>query len=106
MTIQQASYPLTFSPLLATDGELTSKLILTDVKDNNKPIKFEFDLKGTAEDPLAEGHRVVRCSARERVEQFFKLKNIFEKGELLALHHWDLRGVGSFNTATILKSGI
>lgn len=58
-----------------------SKLLLADLKDKNKPAKFEFDLRGTAEEPLAEGHRVVRCSARERVEQVFQLKNVTGKGK-------------------------
>ncbi len=77
----QASYPLTFSPVRATEQEFVSKLLLADLKDKNKPAKFEFDLRGTAEEPLAEGHRVVRCSARERVEQVFRLKNVTGKGE-------------------------
>lgn len=78
---KQASYPLTFSPLRATEQDFVSKLILADLKDKNKPAKFEFDLRGTAEEPLAEGHRVVRCSARERVEQDFTLKNATGKGK-------------------------
>lgn len=77
----QASYPLTFSPVRATEQEFVSKLLLADLKDKSKPAKFEFDLRGTAEEPLAEGHRVVRCSARERVEQVFRLKNVTGKGE-------------------------
>ncbi|CAM9982386.1 unnamed protein product, partial [Ectocarpus sp. 13 AM-2016] len=62
----QASYPLTFSPVRATEQDFVSKLVLADLKDKGKPVKFDFDLRGTAEEPLAEGHRVVRCSARER----------------------------------------
>lgn len=79
--MNQASYPLTFSPVRATEEEFVSKLTLADLKDKNKPAKFEFDLRGTAEEPLAEGHRVVRCSARERTEQLFLLKNATGKGE-------------------------
>lgn len=59
-----------------------SKLVLADMKDKSKPAKFEFDLRGAAEEPLAEGHRIVRCSARERVEQVFSLKNPTAKGEV------------------------
>eukprot|EP00903_Cladosiphon_okamuranus_P009303 g8875.t1 len=76
---QEAAYPLTFSPVRATEQDFVSKLLLADLKDKNKPVKFEFDLRGTAEEPLAEGHRVVRCSARERVEQVFQLKNVTGK---------------------------
>lgn len=79
--INQASYPLTFSPVRATEQDFVSKLVLADLKDKGKPVKFDFDLRGTAEEPLAEGHRVVRCSARERVEQVFQLKNVTGKGE-------------------------
>lgn len=60
-----------------------SKLVLSDIKDKAKPARFEFDLRGTAEEPLAEGHRVVRCAARERVEQVFVLQNPSAKGEIL-----------------------
>lgn len=77
----QASYPLTFSPARATGEDIVSKLILADMKDKTKPVKFEFDLRGAAEEPLAEGHRIVRCCARERVEQVFSLKNTTAKGE-------------------------
>lgn len=82
---KQAAYPLTFSPVRATEQDFVSKLLLADLKDKNKPVKFEFDLRGTAEEPLAEGHRVVRCSARERVEQVFQLKNVTGKGEMSKL---------------------
>lgn len=78
---KQAAYPLTFSPLRRSEEELLSKLVLSDLRDKNKPIKFEFDLRGTAEESLAEGHRIVRCSARERVEQSFTLRNSCAKGE-------------------------
>lgn len=84
-TKNQAAYPLTFSPVRATEQDFVSKLLLADLKDKNKPVKFEFDLRGTAEEPLAEGHRVVRCSARERVEQVFHLKNVTGQGELSKL---------------------
>lgn len=78
---KQASYPLTFNPLRSSKEEFSTKLVLADLRDKNKPTKFEFDLRGTAEEPLAEGHRVVRCSARERVEQSFTLRNSSTKGE-------------------------
>lgn len=64
----------------ATEQDFVAKLVLADLKDKGKPVKFDFDLRGTAEEPLAEGHRVVRCSARERVEQVFQLKNVTGKG--------------------------
>lgn len=66
-----------------------SKLLLADLRDKNKPVKFEFDLRGTAEEPLAEEHRVVRCSARERVEQVFLLRNASGKGESADVMFWD-----------------
>lgn len=89
---KQAAYPLTFSPVRATEQDFVSKLLLADLKDKNKPVKFEFDLRGTAEEPLAEGHRVVRCSARERVEQVFQLKNVTGKGARGKLIESVLRG--------------
>lgn len=80
-TKRQASYPLTFSPLRVCEDEITSKLVLTDTKDSIGTVTFEFNLRGTAEEPLAEKHRVVRCSARERMEESFTLKNTTTKGK-------------------------
>ncbi|CAN0472668.1 unnamed protein product, partial [Ectocarpus sp. 12 AP-2014] len=96
----QASYPLTFSPMRATEQDFVSKLVLADLKDKGKPVKFDFDLRGTAEEPLAEGHRVVRCSARERVEQVFELKNVTGKDMEFAVDS-DLPGVSGSPGLTV-----
>ncbi|CAM9742155.1 unnamed protein product, partial [Ectocarpus fasciculatus] len=96
----KASYPLTFSPVRATEQDFVSKLVLADLKDKVKPVKFDFDLRGTAEEPLAEGHRVVRCSARERVEQVFQLKNVTGKDMEFAVDS-DLPGVSGSPGLTV-----
>lgn len=95
---RQASYPLTFSPLWVCEDEFTSKLVLADTKDSTRPVTFEFNLRGTAEEPLAEKHRVVRCSARERVEESFTLKNTTTKGKGGAAH--------AFNTSYETTFGV
>ncbi|CAM9334154.1 unnamed protein product [Discosporangium mesarthrocarpum] len=65
----KAMYPLTFAPVRFSPEEVLSKLVLTDTKDRERPVRFEFELRGTAEEPLAESHRVLKCSARERVHE-------------------------------------
>jgi hypothetical protein len=51
------------------------KLCLNDTRSLEQPINLEFVLRGTAEEPLAEEHRIVDCSARQNCTQKFLVKN-------------------------------
>jgi hypothetical protein len=60
--------------LTVTSGDVL-KLCLNDTRSLEQPINLEFVLRGTAEEPLAEEHRVVECSARQNTTQKFLVKN-------------------------------
>ncbi|CAM9891968.1 unnamed protein product, partial [Phaeothamnion confervicola] len=69
-----AKYPLAFAPPRRGD-EATSRLVLSDLRLPERPVRFQFELRGTAEEPLAEAHRVVRCVARQKVTELFHVTN-------------------------------
>ena len=52
--------------------------LLTLRNDSTKE-EYEYELKGFGEEPLAEDHRVLNCSARETQTTFFDIKNNSDK---------------------------
>ncbi len=52
--------PLTFSPKWLCEAE--AKLQLTNPITNDV---FEYEIKGVSEEPLAEDHIIINCSARK-----------------------------------------
>jgi len=52
--------------------------LLTLRNDSTKE-EYEYELKGYGEEPLAEDHRVLNCSAREKQTSYFDIKNNSEK---------------------------
>ena len=40
---------------------------------------YEYELKGTGEEPLAEDHIVLNCKARETTKYYFEIKNPTDK---------------------------
>lgn len=70
----RGSYPLTFAPNWT--GMENAKLVLRNAR---SPEAFEYTLQGEGEPPLAEGHEVLRCNARETTTHAFKLENTSSK---------------------------
>ena len=70
----RASFPLTFAP--PWTGVENAKLTLRNAR---SPDAFEYTLVGEGEPPLAEGHEVLRCNARETTTHGFKLENASAK---------------------------
>jgi hypothetical protein len=40
---------------------------------------YEYELKGSGEEPLAEDHIVLNCKARETTKHYFEIKNPTDK---------------------------
>ena len=70
----RASFPLTFAPTWT--GVENAKLTLRNAR---SPDAFEYTLVGEGEPPLAEGHEVLRCNARETTTHGFLLENASSK---------------------------
>lgn len=64
------NFPITFSPKWICESE--ARLELTNPLTNDK---FEYDLKGVGEEPVAEDHIVINCKARETTQHDIELKN-------------------------------
>ena len=64
-----AHYPITYAPSWV--GEEKAKLVLKQAKSSDS---FEYQLEGSAEEPLAEDHVVLQCHAREPHRHIFQLK--------------------------------
>ena len=75
--LQAAVTNPTVSDVAVTQDVL--KLCLNDSRSLEQPINLEFLLRGTAEEPLAEEHRIVECSARQNSAQKFLVKNTSAK---------------------------
>ena len=67
---EKATYPITFTPTWGCDEKC--KLTLRNSKSGDS---FEYELHGTADEPLAEGHEVIKCNARDTVTHVFKVIN-------------------------------
>ena len=64
------NYTLAFKPDWVTQSE--GQLLLVNTVTSEK---YQYTLKGVAEDPLAEGHLVVSCQARWRVIESFPVRS-------------------------------
>ncbi len=64
--------PVIFSPKWLSKAE--AKLELMNPYTNDK---FEYELKGFGEEPVAEDHIVINCKARETTKYEIELKNQF-----------------------------
>jgi len=67
---KSANYTLSFQPEWVC--EETGSLLLSNAQSGEK---FEYELTGHGEEPLAEDHIVVACQARDKVEQTFTVHN-------------------------------
>ena len=65
------TYPLCFTPAWITDE--SAQLVLLNSVSNEK---FEYDLEGHGEEPLAESQINIKCQAREVVEEILTVPNI------------------------------
>lgn len=65
-----ASYPLRYHPIWVSDE--AAELTLANAATGDR---FVYELKGVANEPLAEDHIVVRCKAREQKLQQFRVEN-------------------------------
>jgi hypothetical protein len=61
---------VTFTPTWVQDAE--AKLILSNPITNDV---FEYELKGFGEEPVAEEHIILNCSARKATRRDIELKN-------------------------------
>ena len=71
---QTGDYQISFKPPWILEAE--AKLVI------NNPFtgqQYEFELKGIGEEPLAEGHIVLDCKARQTKSCTFTIKNEYEK---------------------------
>ena len=67
-------FGLTFNPTWV----MQHTAIWTLRNDSTKE-EYEYELKGYGEEPLAEDHRVINCSARETQTTMFDVKNNSDK---------------------------
>ncbi|CAM9548186.1 unnamed protein product [Chrysoparadoxa australica] len=100
-----ASYALTFAPSKVMAEPFTSKLLLSDERSKEAPVRLEFELQGTAEEPLAEGHRVVHCVARDKVVEKFAVSNPCAR-EVTYQVESDLPGISGLPTLVIPAKGV
>jgi hypothetical protein len=49
---------------------------------------YEYELKGTGEEPLAEDHIVLNCKARETTKHYFEIKNPSDKVITIYLRYY------------------
>ena len=68
------NFILTFKPTWV----MQHTALLTLRNDSTKE-EYEYELKGYGEEPLAEDHRVLNCSARETQTTYFDIKNNSDK---------------------------
>eukprot|EP00965_Chrysotila_dentata_P068857 2275583-Pleurochrysis_carterae.AAC.7 len=75
-----ATYPLQFTAdwVCQREGELT-------LHNNTTGDKYVYALKAVAEEPLAEGHLVLQCAARQPQALSFKVHNVSASGDACAL---------------------
>ncbi len=70
----EGSYKLKYRPDWVTEEDKPHAAQLT-LSNATTGEDYVFDLKGTAEEPLAEDHVVIPCQARQRMVHRFKVKN-------------------------------
>lgn len=65
-------YRLTFEPKWITTKPAQARLVLKNPWTNDV---FDYELLGYGEEPLSEGHRIVKCKARQTKEEVFEVPN-------------------------------
>lgn len=68
----KSHYSLTFAPTWI-GKDLLGKLVLRNPRSNE--VSFEYSLSGEGEPPLAEGHVVIRCNARDTASHNMRITN-------------------------------
>jgi hypothetical protein len=68
------NFLLSFRPTWVTN--VTGMLTLNN---KNTGEVYEYELKGSGEEPLAEDHIVLNCKARETTKHYFEIKNPTDK---------------------------
>lgn len=64
------NFPITFAPKWICESEARLELVNPLTND-----KFEYELKGVGEEPVAEDHIVINCKARETTQYDIEIKN-------------------------------
>jgi len=67
-------YPLTFQPEWVCDCRTLLSLYNAGTNET-----YEYELRGTADEPLAQDHIIVKCEAREKTKHFFPVRNFSDK---------------------------
>ena len=80
----EGTYKLKYRPDWVTDPEKPHSAQLT-LSNATTGEDYVFDLKGTAEDPLAEDHVIIPCQARQRMVHKFRVKNTSTKPIVFAV---------------------
>ena len=70
-------FPLSFTPKWICSAE--SRLELFNPLTNDR---FEYELKGYGEEPVAEDHIVINCKARETTKHEIELKNPYNDKDI------------------------
>lgn len=65
-------FKLSFEPKWMSEKPAQAKLILRNPATNDV---FEYELIGYVEEPLSEGHRIVKCRARHQKDEVFEVPN-------------------------------
>lgn len=80
----EGSYKLKYRPDWVTDTDKPHSAQLT-LSNATTGEDYIFDLKGTAEEPLAEDHVSIPCQARQRMVHKFRVKNTTSKPQVYSV---------------------
>ena len=96
---QVSNLPLTFSPKWMCQAECRLELFNPLTND-----KFEYEIKGYGEEPVAEDHIVIKCKARATAQKEIEIRNPFTDRDITYKVDTDVINASGEKTITI-KAG-
>ena len=93
------TYTLTFAPAWIASVQGTLNLRNTTIGDS-----YQYELTGTAEDPVAESHIVIKCVARKRQKDSLTVRNILGTEDVTYQVECDLLGLSGEDTLHVSQN--